>query len=154
MISLVKFINENNQKEINYPFDINWDEPDEIGCKTIKKWLMDNDLMPKTRPSWIKASCKNVKWDVYLWTDYDGITNYCLGYTYEIKKKVNGITKTNHSLSTLLIFYASSIGRHNKSVAIESGSTPGFKAKMEIIQPIVDELNLKFDNKIIGYVMK
>lgn len=56
MKSLIEFINENSINEakelpeISYPFQVDWD-PNEDGCKAIEKWLKDEGLMPKEKPS-------------------------------------------------------------------------------------------------------
>lgn len=170
MKSLIEFINESSVNEakelpeISYPFQVDW-EPNEDGCKAIEKWLKDEGLMPKERPSWIKSSCQKVKWEVYIWTDDDKNHHYAFGYTYEIKKKIketyrvggvpytNTKTQTTKGMSSLLMFYSTCITRDNKGVAIESDDKY-FNDKMSIIQPIIDKLNVKFDSKNIQYLPK
>lgn len=167
MKSILKFINESENKklpEIAYPFKVDW-EPNEDGCKIIDKWLRDEGLMPKERPSWIKSSCQNVKWGVHLWKDDDENLHYAFGYTYEIKKKVKETHRiggapyfttkiqVTKGMSSLLMFYNTSITRDDRGVAIES-TDKYFKEKMAIIQPIIDKLEVKYDSKNIQYLPK
>lgn len=106
-----------------------------------------------------------MKWGVHLWKDDDGNHHYAFGYTYEIKKKIKetyrigGVLYTNTKIqvtkgsSSLLMFYSTSITRDNNGVAIESDDKY-FKDKMDIIQPIIDKLDVKYDSKNIQYLPK
>lgn len=143
MIDLNKFIKESKEDTSSYtnPIEgVNWENPNDEGCKIIEKWLKDNNLMPNGRV-FDNKYMKSQNWKVMIFRS-DDTRFYSLGYDCVIQRPFK---KRLETTNRILEFYEKCLMAASKGGIVLYPNEN--KIEYSIIEPIAKKLGMKYNKE-------